>query len=124
MAFTQNVNLSNCSDISSHLITGYNQSITGCGSQQRHCKLNLIWLRWETYTLKSVWCSTKTTVNVYVSQRSQIQFEDKDHAVYMSFHWVTTTLSSLRTTTCDALIVPSEYVQQPNRKTWSNEGGQ
>jgi len=64
--------------------------------------------RWETYTLKCVWCSTKTTFNVYVSKRSQIQFEDKDHAVYMSFRWVTTTLSSLRTTTCDALVVPSE----------------
>ena len=50
----------------------------------------------------------KTTFNVHVSQRSQIQFEDADHAVYMSFRWVTTTLSSLRTTTCDALIVPSE----------------
>ena len=48
--------------------------------------------------------------NVYVSQRSQIQFEDEDHAVYMSFRWVTTTLSSLRTTTRDAFIVPSEYV--------------
>ena len=38
---------------------------------------------------------------------SQIQFEDENHAVYMSFRWVTTTLSSLKTTTCDALIVPS-----------------
>jgi len=27
----------------------------------------------------------KTTFNVHVSQRSQIQFEDADHAVYMSF---------------------------------------
>ena len=51
--------------------------------------------------------NTNTTFNVYVSQRSQIQFEDEDHAVYMSFRLVTTTLSSLRTTTCDALIVPS-----------------
>jgi len=25
------------------------------------------------------------------AQRSQIQFEDEDHAVYMSFRWVTTT---------------------------------
>ena len=56
---------------------------------------------------KCVWCSTKTTFNVYVSQQSQIQFEDEDLAVYMSFHWVTTTLSSLRTTTCDALVAPS-----------------
>jgi len=28
-----------------------------------------------------VWCSTKTTFYVYVSQRSQIQFQDEDHAV-------------------------------------------
>ena len=28
---------------------------------------------------------------VYVSQRSQIQFEDEDHAIDMSFRWVTTT---------------------------------
>jgi len=70
--------------------------------------LNWIWLRWETNALKCVWCSTKTTFNVYVSQRSQIQFEDEDHAVYTSFRLVTTTLSSLRTTACDALIVPSE----------------
>jgi len=55
-------------------------------------------------------CSSKTTFNVYVFQRSQIEFEDEDHAVYMSFCWVTTTLSSLRTTTCDALIVPSDSV--------------
>ena len=101
------------------LFNGYNQNVTSCGSQTKTCscystkthinsvililKLNLTF--WETYTLKCVWCSTKTTFNVYVSQRSQIQFEDKDHAVYMSFLWVTTTLSSLRTTTCDALIV-------------------
>ena len=32
-----------------------------------------------------------THFNVYVSQRSQIQFEDKNHAIYMSFRWVTTT---------------------------------
>jgi len=51
----------------------------------------------------------KTTFNVYVSQRSKIQFENEDHAVYMSFRSVTTTLSSLRTTTCDALIVPSDF---------------
>jgi len=55
-----------------------------------------------------VWCSTKITFNVYVFQQSQIQFKNADHAVYMSFRWVTTTLSLLRTTTCDALIVPSE----------------
>jgi len=69
---------------------------------------NWIWPRWETYTWKCVWCSTKTTYNVYVSQRSQIIFEDEDHAVNISFRWVTTTLFSLRTTSCDALFVPSD----------------
>jgi len=49
----------------------------------------------------------KTNFNVYISQRRHIQFDDEDYAVYMSFRWVKTTLSSLRTTTCDALIVPS-----------------
>ena len=62
-----------------------------------------------------------THFNVYVSQRSQIQFEDEDHAVYMSFRSIlglgsnylnefslsNNYMSSLRTTTCDALIVPS-----------------
>ena len=47
-------------------------------------KLNLTSLR-NIYTLKCVWCLAKTTFNVYVSQQSQIQFKDKDHAVYMSF---------------------------------------
>jgi len=51
-----------------------------------------------------------TTFNVYVFQQSQIQFEDEDHAVYMTFGWVTTTLFSLRTTTCDTLIVPSDFI--------------
>jgi len=56
-------------------------------------------------------CSSLSTTYmfVYVSQRSQIQFEDEDHVVYMRLCWVTTTLSSLRTTTCDAIIVPSAY---------------
>jgi len=46
-------------------ITGYNQRVTGCGSQRRQCSCystktawssssNWIWLRWETYTLKVV----------------------------------------------------------------------
>ena len=70
---------------------------------------NWIWLCWETYTLKWVWCSMKTTFNVYVSQRIQTQFEDVDHNVYISFRWVTTTLSSLRTITCDTLFVPSGF---------------
>jgi len=69
--------------------------------------------------VQCVWCTTKTTFNVYVSERSQIQFEDEDHAAFMSFRLVTTTLSSLRTTACDALIVPSEVPGQltPNHLT-------
>ena len=54
---------------------------------------------------------------IYVSQQSQIQFEDEDHAIYISFCWVTTTLSSLRTTTCDTLFVPSDT--QLVRDNWS-----
>jgi len=46
-------------------------------------KLTLTSLK-KKNTLKCVWCST-TTFNVYVSQQSQIQFEDKDHIVYISF---------------------------------------
>jgi len=52
---------------------------------------NSNWLRWETQTLKVVFVEHLTHVNVYVSQRSQIQFEDEDHAIYMSLRWVTTT---------------------------------
>jgi len=33
-----------------------------------------------------------TTLNVYVSQLSQIQFEDEDHAVYMSVLQITVLL--------------------------------
>jgi len=52
---------------------------------------NWIWLRCETYTLKVVFVEHHIHFNVYVSQQSQIHFEDKDHAIYMSFRWVTTT---------------------------------
>jgi len=58
-----------------------------------------------------MWCSTKTTFNVYVSQRSQIKFEDEDYAVNISFRWVTTSLFSLRTTACDDLFVPSDFIK-------------
>jgi len=85
--------------------TGYKQSVTGCGSQRRHVVVtqrklvwtawssssNWIWLRWETFTLKVVFVEHHKHFNEYVSQRSQIQFEDEDHAVYISFRWVTTT---------------------------------
>jgi len=32
--------------------------------------------------IKGVWCSTKTTFNVYVSYQSQTQFKVEYHAVY------------------------------------------
>ena len=89
------------------ITTGYNQSITGCGSQRRQCscystkthvnsmililKLNLTSLRNIIYTLKVVFVEHHTHFNVYVSQWSQIQFGNKDHAIYMNFRWVTTT---------------------------------
>ena len=68
-------------------LTGYNQSVTGCGSQRRHVvvtqrnqrdlnpQIEFDFVE-KHITLKNVWCSTKTTFNVNVSQRSQIQFED------------------------------------------------
>jgi len=85
--------------------TGDKQGVTGCGSQRRQCSsystkthvnsmihiLKKNWLCWETYTFKVVFVEHLTHFNVYVSQRSQIQFEDEDHAVYISFRWVTTT---------------------------------
>ena len=52
---------------------------------------NWIWLCWETYTLKMVFVEHHTHFYVNISQWSQIQFEDKDHAVYIRFCWVTTT---------------------------------
>ena len=57
-----------------------------------------------------MWCSTKTTFNIilYVSHRSQIQFQYEDYTIYLSFSWVTTTWL-LRTTTCDTLFVPSAF---------------
>ena len=68
--------------IAKQYTTGYIQSVTGCGSQRRHV---VVTQRKHNYTLKCVWFSKKTTFNVYVSQRSQTQFEDEDHAVFMSF---------------------------------------
>jgi len=68
-------------------------------------KLNLTSMR--NIFIKGVWCSTKTTLNVYISHRSQIQVENKDQAIYISFRWSNNYMSLLRTTTCDALFVPS-----------------
>jgi len=65
----------------------------------------LIWLRWETYTLKVVFVEQHTHFYVYVSKRSQIQFEDEDHAIYMSFPWVTTTC--VRWEPQPVMLVPS-----------------
>ena len=39
----------------------------------------------EKHTFKVVFVEHHTHFNVYVSQRSEIQFEDYDHAIYMSF---------------------------------------
>ena len=82
--------------------TGYNQSVTGCGSQRRQCicystkihvksmililKLNMTSMR-NIYIKsgKVVFVEHHTQFNVDVSHRSQIQFEDGHHAVYMSF---------------------------------------
>ena len=66
------------------VVTQRKQMLTAWSSSS-----NLIWLRWETYILKVVFVEHHT--HVYVSQRSQIQFEDEDHAIYMGFCWVTTT---------------------------------
>jgi len=87
-------------NVAVYKITGYNQSFTGCGSQRKQCSCystktnvhsNLIGLHWEKYTLKVVFVEHHTQICVYVSQRSQIQFEDEDRAIYMRFCWVTTT---------------------------------
>jgi len=78
--------------------TGYNQSVTGCRSQRRQCSC------YSTKThdphpqieydfdekhiqciLKVVFVEHHTQFNVDVSYRRQIQFEDADHAVYISF---------------------------------------
>jgi len=67
-----------------------------------------MWLRWETYTLNVVFVEHHTHFYVYVSQRSQIQFKDEDHAISKyEFSLSNYYMSSLRTTTCDALIVHS-----------------
>jgi len=42
-------------------------------------------------SFKVVFVEHHTPLNVYVSHRSQIQFEDEDHAVNISFRLVTTT---------------------------------
>jgi len=68
------------------VVTQQNLMLTAWSSSS-----NLIWLRWETYTLNVVFVEHHTHFYVYVSQRSQVQFEDDDHAIYMSFCWVTTT---------------------------------
>ena len=55
---------------------------------------------YSTKILKVVFVEHHKPFNVYVYHRSQIQFEDEDHAVNMSL---------LRNTTCDHLFVPSDY---------------
>jgi len=61
------------------VLTGYNQRVTHINSVILILKLNSILLRKIYIKMK---CG---------AQWSQIQFEDEDHAFYMSFRWVTTT---------------------------------
>jgi len=53
-------------------------------------KLNLISLK-NIYIKRRLRWAPHTFYCIYVSQRSQIQSEDEDHAVYIGFRWVTTT---------------------------------
>jgi len=50
-------------------------------------KLDLTLMR--NIIIHQKWSLLSTT---HLLMRSQIQFQDEDHAVYISFHWVTTTL--------------------------------
>jgi len=52
------------------------------GNFIKFLKCNKHWVQSKRHML---WFSTKTTFNVYVSHRSQIQLEDEDHVVDMSF---------------------------------------
>ena len=81
-----------------------------------------MWLWWETSTLNCVWCSTKTTFNVYVSHQSHIQFEDEDHAVYMRFCWVTTTCFRWEPKVVTLWLYPVIFCDQP-MKTYHTEHG-
>jgi len=55
-----------------------------CKQHDPHPQIELDFVK-DTYTLKVVFVEHHTHVNVYVSQRSQIQFEDEAHAVYLGF---------------------------------------
>ena len=65
----------------------------GCYSTKTYVNSLILILKLNLTSLKGVWCSTKTTFtrNVYVFHQSQIQFQDEDHAVFISFRWVTST---------------------------------
>jgi len=101
--------------------TGYNQSVTGCGSQRRQCscystkthvnsmivifKLNLIslrniyiksGLRWAPHTFYCICFSTKSNSIWGWGSCCLHKFSLSNDYMF-----------SLRTTTCDALIVPS-----------------
>ena len=108
------------------ILTGYNQSVTGCGSQRRQCscystkthvnsmililKLNLTslrniymksGLRWAAHTFYSICFTTKSNAISGLGSRYLYEFSLSNNYMYMS---------SLRTATCDALIVPSDKV--------------
>ena len=53
---------------------------------KKHANTAFVYERLHIRTLKVVFVEHHTHFNVYVSHRSQIQFEDEDHAVYISFH--------------------------------------
>ena len=109
------------------IYTGYNQSITGCGSQRKLMLTawstfsNWIWLCWETHTLKVVFVEHHTHFNVYVSQRSQIQFEDENHAIYMSFRWVTTTWLHWEPQPVTLWLYPVRYLKHRHKKAFSRK---
>jgi len=69
-----------------YMITGYKHSVTGCGSQRSH-----VVVPQRKLMLTVVFVEHHTPLHVYVSHRSQIQFEDEDHTIHNSVRGVTTT---------------------------------
>ena len=86
-----------------------------------HVNTALICLRWETYTLKVVFVEHHTRICVYVSLRSQIQFEDENHAIYMSFCWVTTTCLRWEPKSVTLWLYPVDHRNQYFHKWRSHE---
>jgi len=74
-----------------YMITGYKHSVTGCGSQRSH-----VVVPQRKLMLTVVFVEHHTPLHVYVSHRSQIQFEDEDHTIHNSVRGVTTTCLRLK----------------------------